>query len=194
MIAASQMSQTGTKGSAVVVPIASGQLQTETTGVFGITSSGNHGLHGSQEVLNFIAFKYFQTVDPSKPEELNDFLQYMEKVRKVLIVSVQSGSLLLTVECESLEILEGLWTDYCTGYLNDMAQKHLVTEDILKEFGLAEVKIITTIPEEEYRACREYFLQHSGQFKRLNFSLFLLWWLLWWWYLKATKSRIRLHQ
>ena len=36
-----------------------------------------------------------------------------------------------------------------------MAQKFLATEEILVEFGLAELKITTTINEEEYRACRE---------------------------------------
>ncbi|KAJ7388927.1 hypothetical protein OS493_034853, partial [Desmophyllum pertusum] len=41
-----------------------------------------------------------------------------------------------------------------------MAQKFLVTEDLLKELGLIEVKLMTTIPEEEYKACREYFLQY----------------------------------
>ena len=165
MFLASQRPQAGAQESAVV-PIASDQLQTEATGAFGVASSGNYGL-SPQEVLSFIAYKCFQPVDPSNPEQLNGFLQYMEKVRKVLIVVVQSGSLILTVECGSLEILERLWKDYCTGYLNEMAQKYLVTEDILKEFGLAEVKLTTTILEEEYRACREYFLQHSGKFTSL---------------------------
>ena len=161
MFLASQRPQAGAQESAVV-PIASGQLQTEATGAFGVASSGNYGLLNPQEVLSFIAYKCFQPVDPSNPDELNGFLQYMEKVRKVLIVGVQSGSLILTVECGSVEILEGLWKDYCAGYLNKMAQKHLVTEDILKEFGLTEVKLTTTILEEEYKACREYFLRHSG--------------------------------
>ncbi|KAJ7388468.1 hypothetical protein OS493_037460, partial [Desmophyllum pertusum] len=100
-------------------------------------------------------------VDPSKREERNDFLEYLKEVRQVLYVDAQTGSLIITVECSSLEILEGLWNDYCTGHLNEMAQKFLVTEDILKEFGLIEVKLTTTILEEEYIACRGYFLQHS---------------------------------
>ncbi len=123
---------------------------------------GNDGLPSLQAVLNFIAFKSFQPVDPSKPEQLNGFIEYMEKVRKVLIVDTKLGSLIITVECSSLEILDKLWNDYCTGYLNKMAQRFLVTEEILKELDLTEVKITTTILEEEYRACREYFSQYSG--------------------------------
>ncbi|KAJ7388941.1 hypothetical protein OS493_034872 [Desmophyllum pertusum] len=61
-------------------------------------------------------------------------------VRKVLIVDTKSGSLIITVECSSLEILDGLWDDYCAGHLSEMAQKFLVTEDVMKELGVTEVK------------------------------------------------------
>ena len=112
-----------------------------------------------QEVLNLAASKYLQT-----NKDANGLVYYLEKVRKVLIVDTESGSLIITVECSSLEILDGLWDDYCAGFLNEMVQKFLVTEDVLKELGLIEVKLTTTIPEEEYRACREYFLQYPGEF------------------------------
>ena len=132
-----------------------------------------------QQVLRYIALKYFQNVDPSNPEELNGYLQYLRDVREVLVVDTREGSLIVTVECSSLEVLEGLWEDYRTGHLNDMAQKYLVTEDVLKEFGLIEVKLMTTIPEDEYRACREYFLQKPGEDDRLlHISLSFSPWLL----------------
>ena len=121
-------------------------------------------LPSSQGVLNFITYEYFKTLDPSRPENRNGFIQYMEDVRKVLILDAQTGSLIVIVECGSLEILDDLWNDYCTGHLNEMAQKYLVTEDILKEFGLFEVKLSTIIQEEEYRAVREYFMQGSGEY------------------------------
>lgn len=123
----------------------------------------NRSLPTAQEVLSFIALKYFKVVDPSKQEELNAYLKYLIDVRKVLFVDAQLGSLIITVECTSLEILEGLWKDYCSGHLNKMAQKHLITGDILKEFGLTEVKLKTTILQEEYTACQEYFLQSAGE-------------------------------
>ena len=68
------------------------------------------------------------------------------------------------VECVSLEILEGLWEDYNSGHLNEIAQKFLVTEEILKAFGLAEVKLSTTIKVEDYRSCRELLLKIAGMF------------------------------
>ena len=118
----------------------------------------------SQRVMNFIAYKCFQTVDTTKPEQLNGFVRYLEDVRKVLVLDLESGSLILTALCSSLEILDALWYDYCTGHLNDMAQKYLVTKDVLKEFGLTELKLTTTIQREEYMAARKLFLQGSGEY------------------------------
>ena len=118
----------------------------------------------SQEVLNSIATKYLQELNPSTPEEFNEFIQYMEKVRKVIILNVHTGSLILILECSSLQILDELWEDYCTGHLNKVAQKFLITDEILKEFGLAEVKLTTTINEEEYKACRELLLNSSSKY------------------------------
>ena len=99
----------------------------------------------------------------TKPEELNGFLRFLTDVRKVLVLDAQPGSLILTVLCSSLEILDALWYDYCTGHLNDMAQKYLVTKDVLKEFDLIELKLKTTIQVEEYMAARDFFLQAPGE-------------------------------
>ena len=115
------------------------------------------------EILNLAASKYLQTMDPSNLEELNGFVQYLNNVRKVVIVNVQSGSVIITIECGTLEILEVLWEDYNTGHMTEVAQKLLLTDDILEEFG--EVKLTIIIPEAEYKACRDYFLHVPGKFK-----------------------------
>ena len=126
-------------------------------------AAGGTSIPPVQEVLNLIASNYLPRIDPSKPEELNDFLEYLRDVRKVLVVDTEKGSVVITIECGTLEILEVLWEDYNTGHLTEVAQKLLVTDDILEEFG--EVKLTITIPEEEYKACRDYLLQVSGKFK-----------------------------
>ena len=133
-------------------------LQGEATAAVGGGSSPS-----TQEVLNLAAFKYLNTIDPSKPEDMNGFVLYLEKVRNVLIVETKPGSLIITVECSSLEILDELWNDYHTGYLNKMAQKFLVTKDLLNELCLIEVTLTVTILQEEYMDCRKYFLQPSGK-------------------------------
>lgn len=84
------------------------------------------------------------------------------KRMRLLITGVDVGSVIITVVCTSLEILEGLWEDYKTGHLNEVAQKFLITADVIKEFG--EVKVTVTISEEDYKAGRAYFLQFSGKF------------------------------
>ena len=147
-----------------VEPVASaGQPLAGRTGSIEEAGVGNKAVPTTQEVLNFIALECFKEIDPSKPEELKGFLRYLKEVCKVLVLNVQPGSLILTALCSSLEILDSLWYDYCTGHLNDMAQKYLVTKDILKEFDLTELKLTTTIQLEEYMAARNFFLQGSGE-------------------------------
>ena len=140
----------------------SGTPQVELTSCSGQEKDENGAVPSPQEILRLIAFKYLRKVDLSTPEEFNGFVRYIEKVRKALIVDVTTGSLIVNVECSSLEILEGLWEDYRTGYLNKMVQKFLVTEEILEEFGLVEVKLTTTIKKEEYRACQELLSEIAG--------------------------------
>ena len=153
--------------SETVTPVTSYQQQVSPMAAFGGENVAYGGLPPTQGVLNFIAYKYFQAVDPSKPEELNGYLKYLRDVRNVLFLDAQQGSLIITLECSSLEILDELWEDYCSGHLNEMAQKFLVTEEILKQFGLIAVKLTTAILVEEYIACRKYFLQSAGEFENL---------------------------
>ena len=158
-----QMVVTGVKRKAVE-PVASAGLplagRTESVEEAGV---GTDEARNAQGVLNYIAHRYFQTVDTTQPEERNEFLRYLEDVRKVLVLEPKSGSLIVTVLCTSLEILDALWCDYCTGHLNDVAQKYLVTKDVLKEFDLIELKLKTTIQVEEYMAARDFFLQAPGE-------------------------------
>lgn len=88
----------------------------------------------------------------------------------MLFYEAHQGSLVITVACSSLEILEELWKDYRRGYVDQMAQKFLVTEDVLKEFGLTNLKLKTTITEAAYRACRNGLLTPRGEFSRKCYS------------------------
>ena len=126
------------------------------------------GLTTGQDVLNLVAYKYLQTTDASKPEELNGFVYYLEHVRKVVIVDVQPGSLIITVECGSSQILKALWDDYCDGYVSKMAQKFLLTKEDQKELGLLKVKLSTSISREKYRACYEQLRAFDGKCKYFN--------------------------
>ena len=120
----------------------------------------------SQEVLNRVADNYLQAIHPPNLEELNGVLQYMQKVRQVIIVDVKTGSLIITVRCTSLRILDDLWNDYCTGHLQEVAQRNLVTEDILQQWGLDSVQLTLTISEEQYIAYRKNFLKNEGRYQK----------------------------
>lgn len=108
-----------------------------------------------QAFLNGIKERYFAVYNPSTREEYNAFFDYMEITRELIIIDTGEGSLIITVGCRSVQILEGLWNDYREGHLGEMVQKYLVTDEILNEFGLSEVKLTTDISEEEYRRCRQ---------------------------------------
>ena len=139
------------------LPLTGRKKSVEEAGVGREVVTNTHG------VLHFIARKYFQTVDTTQPKGQNKFLRFLGDVRKVLVPDAPSGSLILTALCGSLEILEALWYDYCTGHLNDVVQKYLATKSVPKEFELTKLKLTTTINREEYIAARKFFLQGSGE-------------------------------
>ena len=155
MVMQSQESQGVIKEGAVASVTSSLSQESNTTA----SLSGNVGncvIPSSQQILNLIASMYLTNLNPSTPEDFNGFKRYMKEVRDVLLVGCKPGSLIITAECGSLKILEELWQDYCTGNLGRVVQECLVTEDILKELGLSEIKLITTIDEKDYKDCQKY--------------------------------------
>lgn len=129
-------------------------------------TSGTESCPPPNEVLTAYAYRFLHRLDDL--EELGLLVNYLERMRNLLVVGAHVDCLIVTVRCSSLQILDELWEDYHTGHLNEMAQKYLVTKEILKKFGLIELKLVTTIVEEEYRACRQYFLQWSGLYDSLR--------------------------
>ena len=109
-----------------------------------------------REVLTSIARNYLQTTPPRSSEEHNSFKEYLKEMR-LIITGTSVGSLVITVKCESLMILEELWTDYSSGHLGEVVQNCFVTEKILKELKLAELRLKTTMDVEEYNACKMFF-------------------------------------
>lgn len=120
----------------------------------------------TQQVMNLIAAGSFKTFNPSNPDELNGFRRYLRDMRQVLIVDNKIGSLIITVRCSSLRILDELWEDYRTGHLKEVAQRYLVTEDILQQLGLDSVELTLTISEEEYKTYRKNFLKNEGRYQK----------------------------
>ena len=93
------------------------------------------------------------------------FFKYLKEKLNVFVRYLDVGSLLITVECSSLEILEGLWNDYTSGHLTQVAQETLITAEVLEKLELAEVRLKTVIAEEEYETVRQIFKGNPGKSK-----------------------------
>ena len=153
-------SQSGGHQEASAVPVSSGHTQSSCSGAEA-PQAPNVILTDSQSVLSLIASNYVLYTPPRSKADHDAFLAHMKEMR-VIITGVAVGSLLITVKCDSLEILERLWKDYSSGHLGKVVQRCFVTEEILTEFSLAELKLQTTISEEEYIACKMYFEKHPA--------------------------------
>ena len=82
----------------------------------------------------------------------HDFRRYMQEMG-LIIMGKKIGCLIITVHCGTLEVLEKLWSDYISGHFNEMAEKFLITQDLLDELGYVRIQLKTYISEEEYQAC-----------------------------------------
>ena len=157
----SEGSQIGGHQKAFPVPLPSGQTQPSCTDAEA-PQSPTSPIPTEGEVLRLIAVNYLQTTQPSSKDDFDSFLAYMKDMR-LTIAEVRVGSLLITMKCDSLQILERLWEDYSSGYLGKEVQRCFVTEEILTQLGLAELKLKTTMSEEEYQACKKYLGKDPGR-------------------------------
>ena len=80
----------------------------------------------------------------------------------MIIGPVGVSSLRITVSCARLEDLEELWRAYTTGALNEAAEKYLVTDAVLRQYKLKELRLTTFIDEEEYKRCKEQLTEFQG--------------------------------
>ena len=88
-----------------------------------------------------------------------------------LVEGIELESLLITVKCSSLQILEGLWKVYKSGYLNQLVQETLVTHEVLEILGIDEVKLIVSISKQEYERGKQIFADNSGERAALLYLL-----------------------
>ena len=86
----------------------------------------------------------------------------------MVVLFVQPGSLKITVQCPSLESLESLWNGYCSGCLNDIVERFLVTDELKRKLRIDNVRLKTTIEEENYLVCKKAFMENSGELGSLS--------------------------
>ena len=113
------------------------------------------------EVLNFWDVVY------SFKRPLNLLKKYLKMKIEAAVHVFRRGSLIITVSCSSLEVLEELWKEYRTGHLNKVIQATLVTAEVLEKLNLKAVKLRTIISEEDYLSYREFLKNSSGNTVKL---------------------------
>ena len=104
----------------------------------------------------------FWSVVYSLKSSLNLFLTYLKMKLGVDVEDYRLGSLVITVSCNSLEVLEALWKEYRAEHLNKVVQATLVTAEVLEKLDLSEVKLRTIISEEDYLSYRDFLNYREG--------------------------------
>ena len=89
-----------------VASITSSQSQVSNTTASLSGNVGNGFIPSKQQILNLIASKYLNNLNPSKLEDFNGFIRYMKEVHEVILVDCEPGSLIITIGCSSLKILK----------------------------------------------------------------------------------------
>ena len=119
-----------------------------------------------KKLMSEMTKKFFETRAGKIPVEdiPHHLCSYLEGILDLPIATVQEGSLIITVECRTLEILERLWEDYSCGHLNEVVEECLVTDDIRGKFEVESVKLKTTILEDEYLTCKLSLMDLTGEY------------------------------
>ena len=94
--------------------------------------------------------------------------EYLKKSYEVAVMMVKPGSLIITVQCLTLKSLERLWNDYRSGDLNDIVERFLVTDELKRKLWMDNVRLKTTIEEENYLICKKAFMENSGECDSLS--------------------------
>ena len=83
------------------------------------------------------------------------FVEHLIRVYQVSLVTVGIGSIIITVECRTLDSLEHLWSDYLSGELDKLAERCFVTEDMKKKLNLDRIELKTIIDKKNYLNCQK---------------------------------------
>ena len=110
----------------------------------------------SQTLQNYLKFNDHSR--DNRAQVLKLLTEHIIDAYRVNLVSVGEGSVIIIVECPSLESLERLWADYRDGNLDKVAERYLVTNEMRKELNLETVCLTTTIEEENYLNCKKVLL------------------------------------
>ena len=159
---APQLPEAGLQPESVCIPIVPEQQQAQ--GAMGLSTGWNVQATQQTSAGDIDIWRVILSFKSS----FNLLIEYLRIKLGVDVQDSRIGSLVITVSCSSVEVLERLWKDYTSGHLNDVVQETLVTGELLNKLCLSEVRLKTVISEKEYNACKEWFMRRSGKTKRTS--------------------------
>ena len=113
-----------------------------------------------------LVLEFWSAVYSFGKSSVNLLIRYLKEKLGVEVQECSQGSLIIKVSCRSLEVLEALWIEYCTGHLNKVVQDTLVTPEVLEKLDLREAKLRTVISEKDYLSHKEFLKNRSGNDKK----------------------------
>ena len=125
------------------------------------------------DVLATLARKFLKSHNYSKVESsgVRALLEFLERAYDLSQVTLNLGSLIISLDCKTLRGLDQLWNDYLSGHLNKVAERYLVTDEMKTKLNLRKINLKTTIREENYLNCRKVLMKCSGEYQCLFFML-----------------------
>ena len=101
-----------------------------------------------------------------KTKALKSSADHITNTYDVNLVTAAEGSIIVVVECPTLDSLELLWRDYLAGHLDKIAERFLVPDEVKKELNLEKMCLKATIEEKSYLNCKKALMKiprtHSG--------------------------------
>ena len=121
----------------------------------------------TKEVQNYLRFHDHSGDD--RALAMRSFTDHLINVYYVHLVTIDMGSVVIILDCPTLDSLEHLWRDYLAGHLDKVAERYLVTNEIKEKLKLEGNCLKTTIAEENYLNCKKALAKLpstcSGEFK-----------------------------
>ena len=139
----------------------------------GVTSKKNSPEYNAlRERLTSFATQEMKSFPLTTQQELQQFCYYLTENLDLELSDKKPGSLILTVHCRTLEILERLWEDYCSGHLDEVVEECFHTDETTDtkeemgekcEAGVDTISLETTISREDYLRCKKFLTEISGK-------------------------------
>ena len=110
-----------------------------------------------------------------KPKGLRALTEFIAKIYKAFTTHAYVGSLIMILNCQTIEGLEHLWSDYLSGHLDKVAERYLLTDEMKKRLNLETINLKTIIKEEHYLKCREVLMERSGVLCSVEYKQMPFW-------------------